>query len=299
MTASSAAPYRVGVVGSGTMGGGIAEACLRSALDVRVLVSTPSRVGAARLRLTEALDRAVAKGRLAPADRDAALGRLAVTADVGELADRELVVEAVVEDLDVKRRVFKALDGAVADPRAVLASTTSSLLVADLAAATSRPGCVIGTHFFNPVPVMALVEVVTAEATSERAAATAEAFVTAALGKQVVRARDRCGFVVNALLVPYLMAAARMYEDGVASVEDIDRGMTLGCGHPMGPLALMDLIGVDTIATVAQSMADNGGPVAEVPAVLTRMARDGRLGRKSGHGFHRYDPPPREPRGAA
>ncbi|WP_194910936.1 3-hydroxybutyryl-CoA dehydrogenase [Catenulispora rubra] len=299
MTVSTLAPYRVGVVGCGTMGGGIAEACLRSALDVRVLVSAASRVDAARQRLTGALDRAVAKGRLAPADRDAALGRLTVTADVGELADRELVVEAVVEDLDVKRRVFKALDGAVADPGAVLASTTSSLLVADLAAATGRPGCVVGTHFFNPVPVMALVEVVTVEGTGERAAATVEAFVTAGLGKQVVRARDRCGFVVNALLVPYLMAAARMYEDGVASVEDIDRGMTLGCGHPMGPLALMDLIGIDTIATVAQSMADNGGPVAEVPALLTRMARDGRLGRKTGHGFHRYDPPPGAPRGAA
>jgi 3-hydroxybutyryl-CoA dehydrogenase len=278
------------VVGCGTMGAGITEVSLRAGLDVRVLVSAPDRVEAARRRLTAAFERAVAKGRMTAQEHQAAAGRLRITADIAELADRQLVVEAVAEELDGKRRVFKTLDDQLADPATVLASTTSSLLVNDLAEATSRPESVIGLHFFNPVPAMPLVEMVLTDRTSARTAAVAEAFAAEALGKEIIRARDRCGFVVNALLVPYLMAAVHMYDQGVAAAEDIDRGMTLGCGYPMGPLALLDMIGIDTITAVAHGMRENGTDlITEVPSLLTRMVSEGRLGRKTGRGFYRYD----------
>ncbi|MFI1979015.1 MULTISPECIES: 3-hydroxybutyryl-CoA dehydrogenase [Streptomyces] len=281
---------RVGVVGCGAMGAGIAEVSLRAGLDVRVVVSSPGRIGPASERILRALDRAVAKGRMTTEERTGAADRLRFAVDPSELADRQLVVEAVAEDLETKRRVFKALDAAVADPAAVLASTTSSLLVADLAEVTGRPEAVVGMHFFNPVPVMPLVEVVRSDRTGDATVDRAESFVVDLLGKEVVRTQDRCGFVVNALLVPYLMAAVRMYERGVASAEDIDRGMTLGCGHPMGPLALLDMIGIDTITAVARSMRENSDDlVDEVPPLLSRMVEDGRLGRKAGRGFFRYD----------
>ncbi|MER5361252.1 3-hydroxybutyryl-CoA dehydrogenase [Streptomyces sp. NPDC002785] len=282
--------HRVGVVGCGTMGAGIAEVCLRAGLDVWVAVSSPGRADRASARVLGALDRAVAKERMSVEEREEAAGRLRFTADFAELADRQLVVEAVAEDPDAKHRVFKALDGVLTDPDAVMASTTSSLLVADIAEATSRPEAVVGMHFFNPVPVMPLVEVVRSARTSERTAARAESFAVDVLGKEVIRTQDRCGFVVNALLVPYLMAAVRMYEQGVADAEDIDRGMTLGCGYPMGPLALLDMIGIDTITAVAHAMRENSDDlIVEVPPLLIRMAEDGRLGRKSGRGFFQYD----------
>ena len=284
--------HRVGVVGCGTMGAGIAEVSLRAGLDVRVLVSAPDRVEAAEHRLAAAFDRAVTKGRMTPQEREDAAGRLRITADVADLFDRQLVVEAVAEDLDSKRQIFKELDDQLADPAAVLASTTSSLLVNDLADATSRPGSVVGLHFFNPVPAMPLVEMVLTDRTEAWSAAAAAAFAVDALGKEVIRTRDRCGFVVNALLVPYLLAAVRMYDQGVADAEDIDRGMTLGCGYPMGPLALLDMVGIDTITAVAHSMRENGTDlITEVPPLLPRMVQEGRLGRKSGHGFYRYDKP--------
>ncbi|WP_225828226.1 3-hydroxybutyryl-CoA dehydrogenase [Streptomyces naphthomycinicus] len=282
--------YRTGVVGCGTMGAGITEVCLRAGLDVRVLVSSAHRVDDARRRVTAGLRRAVAKGRMTPDEHEAALGRLRITPDPAELADRQLVVEATSEELHLKRAVFKTLDHHLADPTAVLASTTSSLLVNDLAEATGRPASVVGLHFFNPVPAMPLVELVLTDRTSEHTAATAETFAADTLGKEVIRTRDRCGFVVNALLVPYLMAAVRMYDQGVADAEDIDRGMTLGCGYPMGPLALLDMIGIDTITSVARGMRDNDTDlITEVPPLLTRMVEEGRLGRKSGWGFYRYD----------
>ncbi|MGW5652772.1 3-hydroxybutyryl-CoA dehydrogenase [Streptomyces humi] len=286
----SATVRRLGVVGCGTMGAGIAEASLRAGVEVTVLVSAPDRIGDAAGRLTAAFERAVAKGRTTPGEQAAALARLRVTADAEDLADRQLVIEAVAENLAVKQRVFKTLDQVLADPAAVLATTTSSLLVAELAAVTARPGSVVGMHFFNPVPLMPLVEVVAADRTGERCAASAESFARDTLGKEVIRTADRCGFVVNALLVPYLMAAVSMYDQGVADAADIDRGMVLGCGHPMGPLTLLDLIGIDTITDVARSMAENSdGLVPEVPPLLTRMVQEGRLGRKTGHGFYRYD----------
>ncbi|MFF4013057.1 3-hydroxybutyryl-CoA dehydrogenase [Streptomyces sp. NPDC001717] len=282
---------RIGVVGCGTMGAGIAESALSAGLDVRVAVSSADAVGRARDRLSKAFDRAVAKKRMTAEERADCENRLSIVPDLYELADRQLVVEAVVEDPAVKSSVFKALDAVLGDPDSVLATTTSSLLVADLADCTTRLPSVIGLHFFNPVTAMPLVEVVRTAHTSAKTEAAAEVFVREFLGKQVIHVQDRCGFVVNALLVPYLMAAVRMYEQGVASAEDIDRGMTLGCGHPMGPLALLDMIGLDTMVSVVQSMiAGSDDLVAEVPPSLIEMVEEGRTGRKAGHGFFRYGP---------
>ncbi|MFG3292225.1 3-hydroxybutyryl-CoA dehydrogenase [Streptomyces sp. NPDC048179] len=281
---------RVGVVGGGTMGAGIAAECLRAGLDVRILGSGPASADRARTRVLRLLDRAHAKGRIDDALRADAEERAVFGADPDALADRDFVIEAVPEERETKLRLFTALGKTVEDPEAVLASTTSSFAIADLAAATDRPGDVIGLHFFNPVPTMPLVEVIRSAQTAERTAARAEDLVTGVLGKEIVRAEDRCGFVVNALLIPYLMAAVRMYESGIATAEDIDRGMTLGCGHPMGPLAVLDLIGLDVIADVARSMEDGtGDAVHAVPPLLDRLIDEGRLGRKTGQGFHRYD----------
>ncbi|MEW2305615.1 3-hydroxybutyryl-CoA dehydrogenase [Streptomyces sp. NPDC006655] len=282
--------HRIGVVGCGTMGAGITAECLRAGLDVRVLATGQASAGRARTRVLGLLDRAHAKGRIDDGQRAEAEGRVAFGTDPDALADRQAVVEAVPEDRETKLRLFTTLAQTVEDPAAVLASTTSSLSIADLAEATDRPGAVIGLHFFNPVPTMPLVEVIRSPHTADTTAEHAEALVTGALGKQIVRAQDRCGFVVNALLIPYLMAAVRMCEAGIATAEDIDRGMTLGCGHPMGPLAVLDLIGLDVIADVARTMTDGTGDTRHaVPPLLDRLITEGRLGRKTGHGFHRYD----------
>ncbi|MFE9804537.1 3-hydroxybutyryl-CoA dehydrogenase [Streptomyces goshikiensis] len=282
---------RVGVVGCGTMGAGIAESALSAGLDVRIAVASEAAVGRAKDRLLKVFDRAVAKERMTPEGRAGCEARLSIVPDLYELADRQLVVEAVVEDLAVKDAVFKTLDTALEDPDSVITTTTSSFLVADLAACTTRPQSVIGLHFFNPVTAMPLVEVVRTPHTSAKAEAVAQVFVSDFLGKEVIHVQDRCGFVVNALLVPYLMAAVRMYEQGVASAKDIDRGMTLGCGHPIGPLALLDMIGLDTMVAVVQSMiAGSDDLVAGVPPLLIEMVETGRTGRKAGHGFFRYEP---------
>ncbi|WOX20421.1 3-hydroxybutyryl-CoA dehydrogenase [Streptomyces solicathayae] len=280
---------RVGIVGCGLMGSGIAEVCARAGRDVVVVETGAAAAKAGLRRITRSLERAAAAGRLTVAEQQAAAGRIAVTTDMARLADRDLVVEAVAEDERAKTEVFARLDAVVERGDAVLATNTSSLPVIRLAAATSRPSQVIGLHFFNPVPRLPLVELVPSLLTGEDTVRRAGAFAAEVLGKEVVHARDRAGFVVNALLVPYLLAAVRMAESGAASAEDIDRAMTLGCAHPLGPLALADLIGLDTVQAIARSMyAEYREPLYAPPPLLARMVEAGRLGRKTGRGFHPY-----------
>ncbi|UUU43818.1 3-hydroxybutyryl-CoA dehydrogenase [Streptomyces sp. NBC_00162] len=280
---------RVGVVGCGLMGSGIAEVCALAGRDVVVVETSRTAADAGLERITRSLARAAAAGKLTDAERDTAVGRIVVTTDMARMADRDLVVEAVAEDERAKLEVFARLDATVQRRDAVLATNTSSIPVIRLAAATSRPEHVVGLHFFNPVPVLALVELVPSLLTAEETARRAREFASDVLGKQVVRARDRAGFVVNALLVPYLLAAVRMAESQAASAEDIDRGMTLGCAHPLGPLALADLIGLDTVQAIARSMyAEYREPLYAPPPLLARMVDAGLLGRKTGRGFHTY-----------
>ncbi|MFE9750669.1 3-hydroxybutyryl-CoA dehydrogenase [Saccharothrix saharensis] len=280
---------RVGVVGSGLMGSGIAEVCARAGLDVLVSEVSPEATEAARGRIASSLGRGVRSGKLSAEDRDAALERLRFTTDLADLADRNLVVEAVAENEQVKTEVFAALDKVVVDPDAIFASNTSSIPIMKLGMATGRPEQVIGVHFFNPVPVLKLVELVPSLLTGDKTKARAEAFVTGVLHKEVIRSQDRAGFVVNALLIPYLLSAIRMLESGFASAEDIDNGMVLGCAHPMGPLRLTDLIGLDTTKAIAESMYEEfKEPLYSPPPLLLRMVDAGLLGKKSGRGFHNY-----------
>ncbi|MEV5848709.1 3-hydroxybutyryl-CoA dehydrogenase [Streptomyces sp. NPDC051985] len=280
---------RLGVVGCGLMGSGIAEVAARHGLDVRVAEATPDAARAGRRRITDSLDRGVKRGKLAEDEREQALARLSFTHDLGDLADRQFVVEAVAENRDIKTDIVRALDKAVEDPMAILATNTSSIPIVDLAVATERPGQVVGMHFFNPVPVQRLVEVIPALTTSADTVRRTRAFAER-LGKQTVQAPDRAGFVVNALLIPYLLGAVRMVESGGARPEDIDQGMELGCAHPMGPLRLLDLIGLDTAQAIAESMYEEfKEPLYAPPALLRRMAAAGHLGRKSGRGFYTYD----------
>ncbi|MFE4491977.1 3-hydroxybutyryl-CoA dehydrogenase [Streptomyces niveus] len=281
---------RLGVVGCGLMGSGIAEVAALCGLDVTVAESAPGLAAAGRDRVTASLDRRLRRGTLTEADRDQALARLTFTHDLGDLADRQLVVEAVAENRETKAEIFRQLDKTVTDPHAVLATNTSSIPVVDLAVATTRASQVVGLHFFNPVPVQRLVEVIPALTTSADTVARAREFAARGLGKEVIQAPDRSGFVVNALLVPYLLAAIRMVESGTARPEDIDSGMELGCAHPMGPLRLLDLIGLDTAQAVADSMYEEfKEPLYAAPPLLRRMVAAGHLGRKSGHGFYAYD----------
>lgn len=287
---------RVGVIGSGIMGAGIAEVCARAGLDVLVGEVTPDAVSAGQARVSTSLDRAVRAGKVAPEGRDSALAAIRFTASLADFADRELVIEAISEDAEAKADVLATLDRIVADPAAILASNTSSIPIMKLAMATRRAPQVIGIHFFNPVPVLTLVELIPCLLTSEDTIWRAEAFVTATLGKTPIRSRDRAGFVVNALLVPYLLAAIRMLESGVAAAEDIDNAMVLGCGHPLGPLRLSGLIGLDTITAIARSMhGELREPLYAPPPLLLRMVEAGLLGRKSGHGFYDYPAPPGRP----
>ncbi|MFE9933033.1 3-hydroxybutyryl-CoA dehydrogenase [Streptomyces sp. NPDC005533] len=280
---------RVGVVGCGLMGSGIAEVCARAGRDVLVVETDRTAADAGLERIGRSLARAAAAGKLTAADQQAALGPITLTADMSLLADRDLVVEAVAEDERAKLEVFARLDAVVERRDAVLATNTSSIPVIRLAAATSRPAQVVGLHFFNPVPVLPLVELVPSLLTGEETVRRAREFASGVLSKRVVRAQDRAGFVVNALLVPYLLAAVRMAESGIASAEDIDQGMTLGCAHPLGPLALADLIGLDTVQAIARSMyAEYREPLYAPPPLLARMVDAGLLGRKTGRGFHTY-----------
>jgi 3-hydroxybutyryl-CoA dehydrogenase len=280
---------KVGVVGAGLMGSGIAEVSAKAGLDVLVSEVNADALEAGRERIAKSLARGVRAGKLTEAERDEAAGRLRFTTDLGDFADRELIVEAVAEHEQTKVEVFAALDKVVASPEAIFASNTSSIPIMKLAMATNRPEQVIGIHFFNPVPVLKLVELIPSLLTGEQTKARAEEFVAGLLGKTVVRSQDRAGFVVNALLIPYLLSSIRMFESGFASAEDIDNGMVLGCAHPMGPLRLTDLIGLDTTKAVAESMyAEFKEPLFSPPPLLLRMVDAGLLGKKTGRGFYDY-----------
>lgn len=280
---------RVGVVGCGLMGSGIAEAAGRAGLKVSVVDLDTRIVEAGRDRIAHSIGRAEKAGKLTPDEAAAALAHLSFSDDLGSLADCQLVVEAVVESEPEKVAVFQTLDKVVRADDAVLASNTSSIPIMKLAMATGRPSQVIGIHFFNPVPVLPLVELVTSLLTSDETATTAQRFASEQLGKQVIRSQDRAGFIVNALLIPYLLSAIRMLESGFATADDIDLGMVKGCAHPMGPLALADLIGLDTTMAVANSLYEEfKEPLYAPPPLLARMVEAGLLGRKSGRGFYNH-----------
>lgn len=271
------------------MGSGIAEVSVRAGVAVTVFETTDALITAGRVRITKSLERGVSAGKVTERERDRALGLLTFTTDLADLADRQLVIEAIVEDETVKAQVFAELDRVVADPQAVLASNTSSIPIMKIAAATKNPQRVLGLHFFNPVPVLPLVELVSTLVTDKDAAARTEEFASGVLGKQVVRCSDRSGFVVNALLVPYLLSAIRMVEAGFATVEDVDKAVVAGLSHPMGPLKLSDLVGLDTLKLIADKMYDEfKEPLYGPPPLLQRMVEAGLLGKKSGRGFYTY-----------
>lgn len=280
---------RIGVVGCGLMGSGIAEVCARAGLDVIVREVNAAAAEAGQQRITASLDRGARSGKLSEEERDAALARLSFTTELADLADRQMVIEAVVEDEALKTEVFRVLDRVVTDPAAILASNTSSIPVMKLGIATQRPEQVLGIHFFNPVPVLRLVELVTSLLTSPGTAQRSEAFAAEVLHKKVIRSQDRAGFIVNALLIPYILSAIRMMESGFATAADIDTGMVEGCNHPMGPLRLADLIGLDTTLAVADSLyTEFKEPLYAPPPLLSRMVEAGLLGRKAGRGFYDY-----------
>jgi 3-hydroxybutyryl-CoA dehydrogenase len=280
---------RVGVVGAGLMGAGIAEVCAKAGVNVTVCDINAAAVSAGRSRIESSLERAVNAGKLDEESRMASLAQISFVTDIGELADRQMVIEAVREFEDEKLEVFTNLGKIVIDEDAILASNTSSIPIMKLAMATERPEHVVGLHFFNPVPVMRLVELIPSIVTSSDVADRAEDFIGETLGKRVIRSQDRAGFIVNALFVPYVLAAIRMLESGFASADDIDAGMVEGCSHPMGPLALADMIGLDTIEAVADSMyAEFKEPLYAPPPLLSRMVEAGLLGRKCGRGFFNY-----------
>jgi 3-hydroxybutyryl-CoA dehydrogenase len=270
---------RVGVVGCGLMGSGIAEVCARAGLDVIVREVNQGALDAGRKRIVGSLDRAVRSGKMPEADRDGVLSRLRFTTDFGDFADRQLVVEAVIENEAEKLEVFRGIDKAVEADDAILATNTSSIPVMKLAMATNRPASVLGLHFFNPVPVMHLVELIPSLLTAPETAEAAESFAETVLAKRVIRSKDRAGFIVNALLIPYLLSALRMLESGFVE----------GLRHPMGPLALTDLIGLDTTIAVSQSLYEEfKEPLYAPPPLLSRMVEAGLLGRKVGRGFYDY-----------
>jgi len=285
----SATIERVGVVGCGLMGSGIAEVCARAGLDVAVHEIDHAAAEAGRGRLVKSLDRGLNAGKLSEQARDEALARLSFTTDLADFADRDLVVEAAVEHESTKVAIFRELDKHVRADDAILASNTSSIPIMKIGSATRRPEQVIGIHFFNPVPVLRLVELVASLMTSAETLERSRVFATDLLDKRVIHSKDRAGFVVNALLIPYLLSAIRMMESGFASPDDIDTGMVEGCSHPMGPLRLADLIGLDTTLAIAESLYEEfKEPLYAAPPLLSRMVDAGLLGRKTGRGFYEY-----------
>jgi 3-hydroxybutyryl-CoA dehydrogenase len=278
---------KIGVVGCGLMGAGIAEVCARAGLDVVVAESSEAAALVGRARLEKSLLRAEERGRIdCAAD---VLDRIRVVDNLESLADRDMVIEAILENEDAKVALFKRLDQIVTSPNALLASNTSSIPIMKLAVATSRPCHVLGVHFFNPVPVLSLVELVPSLLTADETTERARTFVEKTLGKHAIDCQDRAGFVVNALLIPFVLSAIRMLESGFATAEDIDQGLVRGAAHPQGPLALADLIGLDTVKAVAESLYDEfKEPLYAPPPLLARMVDAGLLGRKTGRGFHTY-----------
>ena len=281
---------RVGVVGCGLMGSGIAEVAARAGRDVTVREVGADLLRAGRDRIERSMERAISKERMTVAERDRALERLRFTTEVSDLAACDLIIEAIVEDVAVKRSLFQDLD-ALCGPTTIFASNTSSLPISDIAAATSRPDRFVGLHFFNPVPVMALVEVVRTLLTGPETFERALAFVRS-LGKVPISAKDASGFVVNLLLVPYMLDAIRQLERGVGSISDIDTGMMLGCGHPMGPFTLCDFVGLDTLHRISEIMYQEYREERYAPPpLLRRLVSLGRFGKKSGRGFYDWGGP--------
>jgi 3-hydroxybutyryl-CoA dehydrogenase len=279
---------KVGVVGLGTMGAGIAQLCVQAGVETVGREVSEELAERARVRIAHYLGRGVEKGRLTPEERDAALARLTTTTELADLAGCELVVEAVVEELDAKRELFRELEDVVA-PEAVLATNTSALSVTEIASPTERPERVVGLHFFNPAPVLPLVEVVRTEAASEDAVETAYAFAER-IGKRPIRCADTPGFVVNRILIPLLNDCVRVLEEAGVTPEDLDTAMTAGLNWPIGPCALLDLIGIDVHVHASEALQSALGEARmEPPPRLVEMRDAGRLGRKSGHGFFVYD----------
>jgi 3-hydroxybutyryl-CoA dehydrogenase len=278
---------KVGVLGAGLMGSGIAEVCAKAGYDTVIREVTDELVRKGMGRIEGSLGKAVEKGKLAAADRDAAWKRVSSTTRHEDLGDCDIVIEAIVENLAVKKETYAALDK-ICKPETIFCSNTSSLTITEMSAATARPDRFAGLHFFNPVPVMKLVEVVRTISTSDATAEAVFAFAKS-LGKEPVRTHDNSGFIVNRLLVPYLLDAVRALEEGVGTKEDIDKGMELGCGHPMGPLKLLDFVGLDTTYAIAEIMFDEYREKRFAPPpLLKRMVLAGRYGKKSGRGFYEY-----------
>ena len=280
---------RVGIVGGGQMGAGIAEVCAKAGVEVIVHEINDELADAAEARVMRSLQKAVDKGKLDQEAHDAALARMRFDSDLFLLADCQLVIEAVVEDEAIKTELFDRLDRIMTAENAILASNTSSIPLTRIGRATRRPESVVGMHFFNPATVMPLVEIVHSVATSDETVARAAGFAADTLGKVVVHAKDRAGFIVNLLLCPYIFEAIRMYESGFATKEDIDAAMVNGAGYPMGPLTLADLIGNDVLLAVAESLHGEYGEARyAAPPLLKRMVEAGMLGRKTGNGFYDY-----------
>ena len=283
---------KVGVLGGGLMGSGIAQVCAQAGFDTVVRDISDALIQKSRAGIEKVLARGIEKGKVTPEQRDAALSKLAFTTGLSDLAACDIIIEAVVEDLDMKNAMWKELNE-ICPPETIFASNTSSLTIAAMAAACGRPDKMLGLHFFNPVPLMKLVEVVRTITTSDDTAGTAFEFAKK-LGKEPVRAKDSSGFVVNLLLVPYMLDAINALEANVASVEDIDKAMQLGAGHPMGPFTLLDFVGLDTTYKIAEIMFDEYREKRYAPPpLLKRMVIAGMYGRKSGMGFYDYsqDPP--------